>query len=87
MNRIAVTALAACVMFPLSASPVDAQSTLVNGIYLVTVRGSVTGMMGSNIDFLVNLPAVLVVYPSVRPERPAEICLFINDAPLVACTD
>jgi hypothetical protein len=81
MTRIAVTTLVASVLCALSAVPVRAQSALTDGIYLVSVTGTATDTWNLNADFRVSLPGVLVVYPQVTAERPAEMCLFINNPP------
>lgn len=81
MNRIAGTVLVFCIWFASAVSAANAPSSLVNGIYLVTVEGTANGVGSVGPEGAFTLLGVLVVYPSTTDERAAEMCLFINGNP------
>ena len=83
MKRTAVVLSLMCTAAAASVVSAAAQtSALVNGVYSVTVTGSTTEMeiVGNpRVEF--SLPGVLFVFASPIADRPAELCLFVNDSP------
>jgi hypothetical protein len=80
MTRIALAVVAWLALVSVATSA-QAQSHLINGVYTVTVTGTTARMGGFDAAIPFVLPGYLFVYPSVAPERPAEMCLFINLPP------